>query len=97
MTIRQFQQAIGETYLEKDSSRGIFASFGWLVEEVGELAGALRNGGHGELAHEFADCLAWLASLANMTGVDLEDAAGRYASGCPRCNRSPCECVDGTH
>jgi NTP pyrophosphatase (non-canonical NTP hydrolase) len=97
MTIREFQQIIGETYLGKDSARGVSASFGWLVEEVGELAGALRDGGVGKLRHEFSDCLAWLASLANMTGVDLEEAAGRYASGCPRCESSPCECADSAH
>jgi hypothetical protein len=36
--------------------------------------------------------LAWLASLANLEGVDLEEAAARYAHGCPRCGMLPCGC-----
>lgn len=30
------------------------------------------------LEEEFADVLAWLATLANITGVDLERACGKY-------------------
>ena len=97
MTLEEFQRIIGETYLAKDSERGLFESFGWLVEEVGELSGALRRGDPRELRHEFADCLAWLASLANMAGVDLEEAVTRYAQGCPRCDRCPCVCDDREH
>ncbi len=97
MTISEFQRTIGETYLAKDSARGLFPSYAWLVEEIGELAGALRHGRPEELRHEFADCLAWLASLANMAGVDLEEAAGRYAGACPRCGHCPCSCVDASH
>jgi NTP pyrophosphatase (non-canonical NTP hydrolase) len=41
---------------------------------------------------EFSDVLAWLASLADLTGVDLAEAAQRYAGGCPRCDAMPCRC-----
>ena len=42
---------------------------------------------------EFADVLAWLASLANIFEINLESAAlGKYDSCCPKCNASPCEC-----
>jgi NTP pyrophosphatase (non-canonical NTP hydrolase) len=44
---------------------------------------------------EVSDVLAWLASLANQAGVDLEEAAARYADGCPKCGRIPCECPFG--
>jgi NTP pyrophosphatase (non-canonical NTP hydrolase) len=97
MTLREFQESIGATYLRKDSERGLFESFGWLAEEVGELAGALRHGDKSEMEHEFADCLAWLASLANIVGVDLEQALARYGEGCPRCGGQPCQCVDSAH
>jgi len=97
VTLREFQAAIGATYLDKDSARGLFASFAWLSEEVGELAGALRSGETEALQHEFGDCLAWLASLANMVGVDLESAVARYGEGCPRCGGQPCVCVDREH
>ncbi len=60
MNLREFQERIGETYLRKDSDRGLFESYAWLVEEIGELAGALRHGRPEDLTHEFSDCLAWL-------------------------------------
>ena len=62
-----------------------------LTEEVGEVARALRGDGH--LEHEFGDVLAWLGSLANLAGVDLEQAAARYANGCPKCGAIPCGCA----
>ena len=51
----------------------------WLSEEIGELAHALGKAAKGEPDHanleeEFADCMAWLCTLANITGVDLEKA-----------------------
>ena len=47
------------------------ATVAWLAEEVGELAQAVRKGTRAEQEHEFADVLAWLASLANQMGIDL--------------------------
>ncbi len=61
-------------YFEKDRARGIDGTFMWLMEEVGELASALRNGTHEERLLEFADVLAWLCTLANINGVDLDAA-----------------------
>ena len=35
--------------------------------------------------------LAWLATLANIAGVDLDAAVqAKYGGGCPGCHRSPC-------
>jgi len=65
----------------------------WLVEEVGELARAIRDGDHELMESEFADVLAWLSSLANLVGVDLAKAAfSKYKNVCPRCKNSPCTC-----
>jgi NTP pyrophosphatase (non-canonical NTP hydrolase) len=65
----------------------------WFIEEVGELATALRSGTPEERAAEFADVLAWLATLANCAGVDLEAAvAAKYGAGCPGCGQAPCVC-----
>ena len=75
-------------YGEKDAARGDAATFLWLTEEFGELATALRSGTHDELAAEMADVLAWLATLANIRGVDLEEAVLRkYGRACPGCGR----------
>jgi len=92
MELSDFQEKMRETYVARDAMRGPDATFRWLTEEVGELAKALRTGDRDNLVHEFGDVLAWLASLANLEGVDLTEAAARYVNGCPKCHRSPCEC-----
>lgn len=80
------------TYGERDHERGIPATIAWLIEELGELARATRKGTRAEQQHELSDVLAWLASLANQLGLSLEDAAARYAHGCPKCASTPCRC-----
>ena len=92
MRISEFQQMIERLYLAKDSARAFGKSFMWFVEEVGELAEALRGGSRKELESEFADVLAWLSTLASIRGVDLERAVGKYARGCPVCKETPCAC-----
>lgn len=92
-SLGQLQRLIRDTYDAKDRSRGIEGTFMWFMEEVGELAGALRGGTDAERAAEFADVLAWLATLANIVGVDLESAVqAKYGGGCPGCRQSPCVC-----
>ena len=94
MTLPDLQTLIRDTYGAKDASRGVEGTFLWFMEEVGELATALRSGSSQEKAHEFADVLAWLATLANIAGVDLERAiASKYGAGCPGCGKSPCACA----
>ena len=89
------QQLIRDMYLEKDVARGIDGTFMWLVEEIGELATALRDGTHEEQLDEFADVLAWLTTIANVVGVDLSEAIARkYGSGCPGCGQLVCICDD---
>ena len=93
MHLKEFQQRIEEIYYERDSARGLAGTHMWFAEEVGELTRALRRGHADELEGEFADVLAWLATLASLAGVDLEAAArAKYAEGCPRCRAVPCAC-----
>jgi NTP pyrophosphatase (non-canonical NTP hydrolase) len=87
-----FQDMITRTYAERDAERGVPATVAWLAEEVGELARAVRKGTKAEQLHELGDALAWLASLATQLGLSLEEAAQRYAGGCPVCGSSPCAC-----
>ncbi len=93
VTLGDVQRSIRELYGARDEARGDAGTFLWLAEEFGELATALRSGTDEELALEMADVLAWLATLANVRGIDLGGAFRRkYLGGCPGCGRSPCEC-----
>jgi len=94
MQVCEFQRLIERIYFEKDSARGLEGTFRWFIEEVGELARAMRTGepAGGGLAEEFADVLAWLSTMASISGVELEEAVKKYAGGCPKCGRTPCCC-----
>jgi NTP pyrophosphatase (non-canonical NTP hydrolase) len=93
MTLPELQALIRDVYGAKDARRGVEGTFMWFMQEVGELASALRGGDHEERVLEFADVLAWLATLANIAGVDLEEAMARkYGVGCPGCRQTPCVC-----
>lgn len=96
MKIEEFQGLIAGTYLEKDGRRGIWGTYAWLVEEVGELSRAIRKGEHEAMLEEFADVFAWLASLASLCGIDLSQASGKYAAGCPKCGTQPCSCPESS-
>jgi NTP pyrophosphatase (non-canonical NTP hydrolase) len=94
MTLAQLQQLIRDIYDAKDRRRGVEGTFMWFMEEVGELSAALRTGDdRRNLEEEFADVLAWLATLANVVGIDLEAAVrAKYGGGCPGCRQTPCVC-----
>ena len=95
MTLDDLQQLIDQMYSRKDEARGVEGTFMWLMEEVGELAAALRESSKEEQAKEFADVLAWLATIANVAGINLTEAMQlKYGSGCPGCGRMVCECSD---
>lgn len=95
ISLSDFQSLIRTMYLEKDVARGIDGTFMWLMEEVGELAGALREGTQEQKQGEFADVLAWLTTIANVAGVDLTTAIQqKYGAGCPGCGQYVCGCSD---
>jgi len=93
MTLAEFQRLIERIYYDRDKARGAAGTFLWFVEEVGELATELRRDGDTRrLADEFADVLAWLCTLASISGVEMEEAVRKYADGCPGCGGAPCSC-----
>ncbi|HBT76082.1 MAG TPA: nucleotide pyrophosphohydrolase [Planctomycetaceae bacterium] len=95
ISIRDFQRLIRKMYYEKDRQRGVDGTFMWLMEEIGELAAALRNGRPDEIRLEFADVLAWLTTIANVVECDLTEAiAEKYGTGCPGCGEYACICPD---
>lgn len=90
--LRELQQVIDDIYGDRDRDRGVAPTVAWLCEEIGELAQAVRKGSPADIAHEFSDVLAWLATLANQVGVDLTEVVDRYRDGCPKCAALPCNC-----
>jgi NTP pyrophosphatase (non-canonical NTP hydrolase) len=93
LSFHDFQRLIRDMYFEKDAARGVDGTFMWLMEEVGELAAALREGTPEEQAAEFADVLAWLTTIANVAGIDLAGALEKkYGTGCPGCGQLVCTC-----
>jgi len=94
MHIHEFQEMMKQLYFERDSQRGIEETFNWLVDEVHELGDELKGSDQEATEKEFADVIAWLASLANIMGIDLEKAAlNKYPHKCPKCQGSPCKCT----
>ncbi len=93
MHIREFQNMMRQLYFDRDSDRGTDGTLDWLVDEVEELREALKEGDTKAIEEEFADVLAWLASLANVVNINLEKAAlSKYDNKCPKCGLLPCEC-----
>jgi len=83
-----------QLYLKRDSKRGVEGTFNWLVDEVAELGEELKGCNREATEKEFADVIAWLASLANIMGIDLEKAtADKYSYKCPKCQSLPCSCT----
>ena len=82
ITLAAFQTHIAERYEKVDRARGWPKTFAYFVEEVGELATALASEpktpeDRADLEEEFADVIAWLCTLANITDVDLAAAVAR--------------------
>ncbi len=102
MHFREFQELMKTLYFERDENRGFFKIFLWIVEEVGELAEALRKYQEENekkeqalknVEMEMADIIAWVTSLANVLGIDLETVVyEKYPDACPKCHKNPCSC-----
>ncbi|MFW9970460.1 MAG: MazG nucleotide pyrophosphohydrolase domain-containing protein [Candidatus Odinarchaeota archaeon] len=95
MKISEFQNLIRDLYFKKDCKRGIYTTFVWLIEEIGEFARILRNKeiDINNASEELADIIAWINSLANLLNIDLELAISKkYPGMCYRCKSNPCIC-----
>ncbi len=92
MDLAALQDLMQRTYGDRDSERGCAATVAWLAEEMGELAQAVRKGTRQQQVHELGDVIAWVTSLANQLGIDLDEAVTRFEHGCPKCGGVPCRC-----
>lgn len=94
-------RGVSGTYMWLAEELGELASDLRKVEQL-RLADAADENVASKLAHaeanlktEFADVLAWLATIANIVDVDLSDAlAAKYGEGCPGCGNLVCDCPD---
>lgn len=95
MKISEFQELMRTLYYHQDSERGIEKTFLWLVEEMGELARAVKREDRNlnEISEEMADVMAWVCSLANLFKIDIETSLiNKYPGKCIKCNNNPCTC-----
>ncbi|MCE4624822.1 MAG: nucleotide pyrophosphohydrolase [Desulfurococcales archaeon] len=74
LTLECAQRAMRKAYYERDKSRGLHATFTWLVEELGELAEAILKGDRRLQEEEIADVIAWTLSIANLLDIDVAKA-----------------------
>ena len=92
--IHEFQEMMKRLYFKRDSERGAEGTFNWLVDEITELGKEVKGKDKEAMEKEFADVIAWLASLANIMKIDLEKATlNKYNNKCPKCQQSPCQCM----
>jgi NTP pyrophosphatase (non-canonical NTP hydrolase) len=92
--IHEFQNLMRRLYFHRDSERGAMGTYEWLTDEVEELGDALKANDRKGMEEEFADVIAWLASLANVLNIDLEkEALTKYDNKCPKCRQAPCRCT----
>ncbi len=95
LTLPQLQALIRDAYDAKDQPRveGIFMWFAWR-KSVSCPARPSRQRQGAALAAEFADVLAWLATLAN--SPERRFGCGAFPKGVwgpvPGCGQSPCVC-----
>lgn len=95
MEIKEFQALIKELYAGNDKRRGKDKTMLWLVEEVGELAEAVRREDEAGVKEEIADTFAWLGALSNLYEIELEEVfLKKYPHKCPTCGQKPCICKD---
>ena len=93
VSICKFQEMMKTLYFVRDKKRGEQDTLNWLKGELDELQEALQDGKIDSIEKEFADVFAWLASLANISNVDLEKTVlKKYNYKCPKCFTSPCSC-----
>ncbi len=73
MDFRELLEKIREKYLERDRRSGRLFLLAVLMEEVGELAEAVRKGELKEVEEEVADVMFMTICIANLFGLNPEE------------------------
>jgi len=102
LTLQAFSRQIAAVYGERNRAKPLPVLFDRLNDEVVELIELEECMHYGTIqpeeartkfAYELADVLAWIAAIADVQGVDLEQACSRqYGGGCHNCCSFPCNC-----
>jgi len=97
MDIAEFQKLMKDLYFHNDSKRGLYRTSIWMIEEIGELMRELKKTQNDmdfvNIGEEMADIYAWIASIANLLNINLDDAVSRkYPNKCIKCDNNPCRC-----
>ena len=74
ITISVLQARVASLFSSVDATHGPGPIFLSLVEEIGELASAVKLGSQAKVREELADSLIWLLSLAHLYGIDAGEA-----------------------
>ncbi|HIE36643.1 TPA: nucleotide pyrophosphohydrolase [Candidatus Geothermarchaeota archaeon] len=91
MHLEDIQKDIYEIYIHHDRRRGIDKTLEWFLTEVYELYIAIKYGG--DIGEEASDVIAWLLSLCNLYGINIEiEFKRKYGNKCPKCDSKPCTC-----
>lgn len=72
MELRELQARVGARFAEQDKASGLPFLVSVMVEEVGELAKAVRRGERDEAGKEACDVLFMALSVCNALGFDAE-------------------------
>ena len=64
-----------------------------LLEEIGDVSKAQRRKRMKTIKEELADVFAWLCSLSNLLGIDLDEIVSKtYPGKCDVCKKTTCIC-----
>jgi NTP pyrophosphatase (non-canonical NTP hydrolase) len=84
MELEEIRLKIREKYLETDRNSGPLFLLAVLMEEVGEVAEAVRKGERDGIREELSDVLFMVISLSNLFEVDIEKRlVEKYIKGDP--------------
>jgi len=78
MNVKELQEIVKQRYYETDSKRGIYHTFLWFNEEVGELSSAIASGDKENAKEELGDVFMWLLTLSNLLDIDMEEALEQF-------------------
>ena len=91
MTLNELQELVQKLYGNRDAARGLDATIDALDDRIHGFS-SLAEKEIDDRAKTLARALVEVTSIANQTGIDLNEALRFYVHGCPECGNNPCDC-----